>query len=140
MSLPHRRGVVPVDPLADFTPTGRNFVTDDQGHDVTGAVRLFAKPPADTLPVDGPQAGPVPGFFARVPSGNSGLMFSDVTYTDPAQVPRLLSHAITVTIPASGGRASSAPTRYLSAAEGRPSCIRHWSGMAGLPGTAAAVL
>ena len=22
-------GVVPVDPLADFTPTGRNFVTDD---------------------------------------------------------------------------------------------------------------
>ena len=96
-------GVVPVDPLADFTPTGRNFVTDDQGHDVTGAVRLFAKPPADTLPVDGPQAGPVPGFFARVPSGNSGLMFFDVTYTDPAQVPRLLSHAITVTISASGG-------------------------------------
>ena len=38
-------GVVPVDPLADFTPTGRNFLTDDQGRDVTGAVRLFAKPP-----------------------------------------------------------------------------------------------
>ena len=97
-------GVVPVDPLADFTPTGRNFLTDDQGRDVTGAVRLFAKPPADTLPVDGPQAGPVPGFSTRVPPGNSGLMFSDVTYTDPAQVPRLLSHAITVTSSAGSGK------------------------------------
>jgi hypothetical protein len=96
-------GVVPVDPLADFSPTGRNLVTDDQGRDVTGAVRLFAAPPDDTLPVDGSQAGPVPRFFTRVPAGNSGLMFFDVTYTDSAQIPRLLSHAITVTIPAGGG-------------------------------------
>jgi len=55
------------------------------------------------LPVDGPGAGPVPGFFTRVPAGNSGVMFFDVTYTDPASIPRLLSHAITVTIPAGGG-------------------------------------
>jgi Peptidase family M23 len=96
-------GVVPVDPLADFSPTGQNFVTDDQGHDVTGAVRLFATPPDDTLPVDGPGAGPVPPFFTRVPAGNLGLMFFDVTYTDPARIPQLLSHAITVTILAAGG-------------------------------------
>ncbi len=96
-------GVVPVDPLADFSSTGQNFVTNEQGRDVTGAVRLFARPPDDILPVDGPGAGPAPGFFRRVPAGNSGLMFFDVTYTDPAQIPRLLSHAITVTIPAGGG-------------------------------------
>lgn len=95
--------VVPVDPLADFRPTGQNFVTDEQGPDITGAVRLFAAPPVDTLPVDGPEAGPVPRFFTRVPAGNSGLMFFDVTYTDPALIPRLLSHAITVTIPADSG-------------------------------------
>jgi hypothetical protein len=133
-------GVVPLDPLADFSPTGRNFVTDDQGRDVTGAVRLFATPPNDTLPVDGPQAGPVPGFFTRVPAGNSGLMFFDVTYTDTVQIPRLLGHAITVTTPPAADRKLNSPTRWLLAAERQPFCIRPWSGMAGLPGTAAAPL
>ena len=95
--------VTPVNPLADFSPTGRNFVTDAQGRDTTGAVRLFAVPPDDNLPVDGSAAGPVAGFFTRVPAGNSGLMFFDVTYTDPARIPRLLSNTITVS---SGGGSS----------------------------------
>src|SRR5262245_15964205 len=77
--------VVPVDPLADFAPTGRNFIIDEQGRDLAGKVRLFATFPDNT-----------PSFTARVPAGNSGLMFFDVTYTDPAQVPHLLAHAITL--------------------------------------------
>lgn len=59
----------------------RPAVVHPQGRDVTGAVRLFAK------------AGPVPGFFTP-PAGNSALIFFDVTYTDPARIPQLLSHAI----------------------------------------------
>ena len=33
--------VVPVDPLAGFNPTGRNLITDLQGRDVAGKVKLF---------------------------------------------------------------------------------------------------
>jgi hypothetical protein len=34
--------VVPVDPLADFSPTGRNLITDSQGRDVAGKVKLLS--------------------------------------------------------------------------------------------------
>ncbi len=44
-----------------------------------------------------------PSFTASVPAGNAGLMYFDVTYTDPAQIPRLLSHAITLASPNGGG-------------------------------------
>jgi Peptidase family M23 len=96
-------GVVPVDPLAGFAPTGRNLITDELGRDVAGKVKLFATSPDDTVPIDGPEAEPVPGFSTRVPAGNSGLMFFDVTYTDPARIPRLLAHAITLASPDGGG-------------------------------------
>ena len=92
--------VVPVDPLAGFSPTGRNLITDEQGRSVAGKVKLFVTPPPDdTLPDDGPEVEPVPGFSTRVPAGNAGLMFFDVTYTDSVQVPRLLAHAITLATP-----------------------------------------
>ena len=94
--------VVPVDPLAGFRPTGSNLITDTQGRSVAGKVQLFATSPDDTLPDDGPAAEPVPGFSTSVPAGGSGLMFFDVTYTDPAQVPRLLAHAITLASPSGG--------------------------------------
>lgn len=48
----------------------------------------------DTDPEQAPQPGP--GFTTRVPAGNLGPMFFDMTYTDPAQVPHLLAHAITL--------------------------------------------
>ena len=95
--------VVPVDPLAGFSPTGSNLITDTQGRSVAGKVKLFVTPPPDdTVPDDGPGMEPVPGFSTRVPAGGSGLMFFDVTYTDPAQVPRLLAHAITLASPSGG--------------------------------------
>jgi len=98
-------GVVPVDPLAGFVPTGRNLIIDEQGRDLAGKVRLFATFPDNTLPDTDPEqaAQPGPSFTTRVPAGNSGLMFFDVTYTDPAQVPHLLAHAITLATPDGGG-------------------------------------
>jgi hypothetical protein len=92
--------VVPVDPLADFGPTGRNLITDAQGRDLAGKVRLFAMSPTNTLPDTNPElAQSVPSFSTRVPAGNAGLMFFDVTYTDAPRVPHLLAHAITLATP-----------------------------------------
>lgn len=59
----------------------------------------FGKLETDNVPPDGPKVEPVQKFTSRVPSGNSGLMFFDVTYTDPTQVPKLLAHAITLASP-----------------------------------------
>ena len=97
--------VVPVDPLAGFAPTGRNLITDAQGRSVAGqGQRCSSRPPDDTVPDDGlgAAAQSVPGFSTRVLGGNSGLMYFDVTYTDPDQVPRLLAHAITLAAPVGG--------------------------------------
>ena len=88
--------VVPVDPLAGFAPTGRNSAIDAQGNDVAGQVELFA-----TSQLPGPFV--TPSFTASVPAGNAGLMYFDVIYTDPAQIPRLLAHAITLASPDGGG-------------------------------------
>ena len=112
--------VVPVDPLAGFAPTGRNHVVDTDLRDVTGTIRLFDTSAASTLPADGPTAGSpaLPsGYSTRVPAGGSGLMFFDVTYTDPAQVPRLLAHAVTVTVPAGG---PDLPAYYATAGYTEP--------------------
>jgi Peptidase family M23 len=95
--------VVPVDPLAGFSPTGRNLITDVQGRDVAGKVQLFATSPADTLPPDAAVPEPVPGFSTSVPAGNSGVMHFDVTYTAQDEVPSLLAHAITLASPDGGG-------------------------------------
>jgi hypothetical protein len=95
--------VVPVDALAGFSPTGRNLIIDAQGRSLAGKVRLFAPSPDDTLPATDPElAQPVPAFSTRVPAGSAGLIFFDVTYTDRAQVPRLLAHAITLARPDGG--------------------------------------
>jgi hypothetical protein len=108
-------GVAPVDPLADFSPTGRNHVVDAEGRDITSMVQLFnTSAAAGALPADGPEAGSsAPDRFSmRVPGGNSGLMYFDVTYTDLAQIPRLLSHAITVAVLAGG---PGLPAHYAAA-------------------------
>lgn len=98
-------GVVPVDPLAGFAPTGRNLITDEQGRSVAGKVGPFLTLPGGAPPSDGARAEavqPVPGFSSRVPARNAGLMYFDVTYTDPARIPRLLAHAITLATPSGG--------------------------------------
>jgi len=101
--------VVPVDPLADFSPTGRNFITDRLGRDVTGKVRLFFPSPDDIVPDDG-MTQPVPTFTTQVPAGNARLIDFDVTYTDPALIPRLLAHAITL----ASSTAEGAPSTELT--------------------------
>jgi hypothetical protein len=88
--------VVPVDPLAGFSPTGRNLITDLQGRDLAGKVKLSLTSPDDTQPPDPENREPVPGFSTSVPAGLWGLMFLDVTYTAQERVPSLLAHAITV--------------------------------------------
>jgi Peptidase family M23 len=100
--------VVPVDPLAGFSPTGRNLITDLQGRNVAGKVKLFTSPD-DTLPPDPEKREPVPGFSTRVPAGNSALMFFDVTCAAPDRVPSLLAHAITAS-PEGGGPGTPALT------------------------------
>jgi Peptidase family M23 len=52
-----------------------------------------------------------------VPAGNSGTMFFDVTYTDPARIPRLLAHAVTVAAPAGG---PGLPALYAAASDTNP--------------------
>ncbi len=44
-------------------------------------------------------------------------MYFDVTYTDPAQVPRLLAHAVTVAVPAGG---PGLPAYYATAGYTEP--------------------
>lgn len=90
-------GVIPVDPLAGFAPTGRNLITDEQDRSVAGKVGPFLTLPSDGAGAEAAQT--VPGFSSRVPARNAGLMYFDVTYTNPARIPRLLAHAITLTTP-----------------------------------------
>ncbi len=128
--------VVPVDPLAGFSPTGRNLITDTQGRSVAGKVKLFATAPDDAVPNDGPEADPPSAFSTRVPAGNAGLMFFDVTYTDPAQVPRLLAHAITLATPDGGPGAPAltnpVPVGCKALAVLRPPLVGHgWTALSG---------
>jgi hypothetical protein len=74
--------VVPVDPLAGFSPTGRNLITDELGRDVAGKVKLA---PQD-ITAPGPEVpGPVSAFSTQLSAGSARLMFFDVTYTAPDQ-------------------------------------------------------
>ena len=130
-------GVVPVDPLANFTPTGRNLITNEQGNDVAGKVAPFrgVPPPEDGVGAD--TALPVPGFSSRVPAVNAGLMYFDVTYTDPARVPRLLAHAITLASPdgswpGAPGLTNPVPVGCKTLAVLRPPLVGHgWSAFNG---------
>jgi hypothetical protein len=86
--------VVAVDPLAGFAPTGRNIEVDTKGNDVTGKVKQFLS----TTPPD-PELEPTEEFSTNLGPRAGGTMLFDVTYTDPAQIPRLLAHAITLAPP-----------------------------------------
>ena len=127
-------GVVPVDALAGFTPTGSNLITDPMGRDVAGKVQLFATVPLRDLPreitADDLYPAPVPPFSTQMPAGNSGLMYFDVTYTDPAQVPHLLAHAITLATPDGGepgvpGLTDPVPVGCKELAVLRPPLVGH---------------
>jgi hypothetical protein len=128
--------VVPVDPLADFAPTGHNLILDAQGRDVAGKVRLFAASPDEVPPEDDPEAEPPSSFSTRVPGGSAGLMFFDVTYTDPAQIPPLLAHAITLGgpsgVPPAPGLTNPVPVGCRPLAVLHPPLVGHgWTAFSG---------
>jgi hypothetical protein len=83
--------VTPVDAAKDFAPTGKSRQLDGDRGTITGKVRLFGQPPEA-----GPEASDSAHYSSKVPAGGTGIMFFDVTYTDAAALPRLLSHKITV--------------------------------------------
>jgi Peptidase family M23 len=103
----------PVDPDRGLAPTGRNFVKLDVGANITGLIRRFAAPSAvpndpqldpDDLPI-----GSV--LFSRgLPRGESGVMFFDVTYKDPEEVPARLAHRLTVDLNENGSLQHTAIT------------------------------
>ena len=95
--------VMPVDPSAGFAPTGRNLVMDAEGRYVAGKVRLFGAPPGRQLVGRWSRSGIGADLHdARAAGRHQEVMFFDVTYTDPASIPRLLAHAITSAAPDGG--------------------------------------
>ena len=74
------QSIVPVDPANNFDPSGTNYVVDRSGNDVTGKVYPFKQF--------------VPGN--SLDAGGSGITFFDVRYSRAQDVPRSLSHRISV--------------------------------------------
>ncbi|MGH7087426.1 MAG: M23 family metallopeptidase, partial [Stellaceae bacterium] len=87
--------VVPVDPLTNFQPTGRNFVKNVNGEVITSLIQPFSRTPQERadLPVI-----PPPGivYTDKLLPGGSGVVYFDVTYADMSAVPRLISHRLFV--------------------------------------------
>ena len=83
------RSVELVDPARGNQVSGRNRVLDIKNEDVTGQVRLFTLP--GTMGRE--------SYTRQIPSGQSGVMFFDVTYEDMSQVPKAIAHRITTTTP-----------------------------------------
>ena len=79
--------IVPVAPLQGFQPTGRNLVLDVDAGPITGKVRVFGPQPGD------------PRDASVLAAGGSGVTFFDVTYPGLAQVPDLLAHLVSVSLP-----------------------------------------
>jgi len=78
-----------VDPARGNQVSGKNRVLDVKNEDVTGKVKLFALP--GTMDKQ--------SYATQIPSGQSGVMFFDVTYDDISQVPKAIAHRIMVTTP-----------------------------------------
>jgi hypothetical protein len=83
------KSVEVVDPARGSQVSGKNRVLDIKNEDVTGQVKLFTLP--GTMNKE--------SYSTQVPSGQSGVMFFDVTYDDISQVPKAISHRVTVTTP-----------------------------------------
>ena len=83
------KSVEVVDPARDNQLSGKNRVLDIKNEDVTGQVKLFTLP--GTMNKE--------SYSNQIPSGQSGVMFFDVTYDDIGQVPKAIAHRITVTTP-----------------------------------------
>ena len=78
-----------VDPARGNQASGNNRVLDIKNEDVTGQVRLFTMP--GTMNKD--------SYTKQIPSGQSGVVFFDITYDDISQLPKVIAHRITVATP-----------------------------------------
>jgi hypothetical protein len=83
------KSVEVVDPARGNEVSGKNRVLDIKNEDVSGQVKLFTLP--GTMNKE--------SYTNQIPSGQSGVMFFDVTYDDISQVPKAIAHRITVTTP-----------------------------------------
>jgi hypothetical protein len=81
--------VVVVDPARGNQVSGKNRVLDIKNEDVTGQAKLFTLP--GTMNKE--------SYTHQISSGQSSVMFFDVTYDDISQVPKAIAHRITVTTP-----------------------------------------
>jgi hypothetical protein len=77
-----------VDPTHGNAVTGKNAVVTSKEQDITGKLRLLS------LPVTQDASN----FLMEVPAGQSGIAYFDVTYADPAQVPRAIAHRVVVSV------------------------------------------
>ena len=85
--------IVPTDALHGFTPTGASGVVDMNGRDITATVLPF-RPAA----IDG--ATPARSVnTTRLEGGAAGIVFFDLRYQTLEDVPRLLSHRLSITFP-----------------------------------------
>ncbi len=80
--------IAPTDFLHADAATGTNLVLDMNGKDITGTVRPFH-----------PEGGVNSANTRRLLGGASGIMFFDVRYRTLAEVPRLLSHRLSIAFP-----------------------------------------
>ena len=83
------KSVEVVDPARGNQVSGNNRVLDIKNEEVTGQVKLFTLP--GTMNKE--------SYSYQIPSGQSGVMFFDVTYDDISQVPKAIAHRIMVTTP-----------------------------------------
>ena len=83
------KSVEVVDPARGNQVSGKNRVIDIKNEDVTGQVKLFTLP--GTMNKE--------SYTNQIPSGQSGVMFFDVTYENMSQVPTAIAQRITITTP-----------------------------------------
>lgn len=78
-----------VDPSQNNKPTGSNRVISIKDEDVTGLVKLTSLPPTMDKA----------SYTSKVPGGESGVMFFDLTYADSNEVPCTISLRVHVLQP-----------------------------------------
>ena len=91
--------VMPTDFLRPAAATGTSGVRDMDGKDITGTVRPFN--PEAAVTASGPEAAATASRIntKRLLGGASGIAFFDIRYRTLAEVPRLLSHRLSVGLP-----------------------------------------
>jgi hypothetical protein len=108
---------VAVDPVKEFEPTGHNFVETDEGKDITGLIRRFAVKPTPggdgAIEPVGSEEAERQQYRDALGPGGSGVMFFDVTYDDPVDVPSFLSHKLFVDVPSHGLNEHTAFTKPI---------------------------